>query len=59
MNSHQGRFARTSLEAFPTRYPEAFEGHQPRKERFVYRLIRWLSVAILIGLSLCLYFEVI
>lgn len=59
MNSHQGRFARTSLEAFPTRYPEAFEGHKPRKERFVYVLIRWLSIAILIGLPTCIYFGVI
>lgn len=59
MNTTHRRYPRTSLEAFPGSYPEAFEGHIPRKEPFVYRLIFWLSVAIIIGLPACIYLEVI
>lgn len=59
MNPTTRRYPRTTLEAFPTSYPVAFEGHQPRKERFVYVLIRWLSVAIIVGLVVAMYLEMI
>lgn len=59
MNITTRRHPRTMLEAFPTAYPVAFEGHQPRKERFVYVLIRWMCVCILIGLPVAIYLELI
>ena len=59
MNHTTRRYPRTTLEAFPGAYPEAFEGHQPRKERFVYVLIRWMCYAIIVGLIGAMYLEVI
>lgn len=59
MNPTTRRYPRTTLEAFPTSYPVAFEGHQPRKERFVYVLIRWMCYAIIVGLISAMYLGVI